>query len=104
MDGLIFGLVDNGLVLVGTYCGVNIDGWLSKKMGKKTNPVLGAVVGGTGTNLISDAGGCWLDPTMQGMLLGVAVGCLIPMLLIPLIERLRNNLNDDEEYTDDDWF
>ena len=42
---------------MGTYCGVNVEGWLSKRIGRKSNPVLGAVIGGAGTNLLSDAGG-----------------------------------------------
>ena len=106
MEGLIFGIVDNGCVLIGTYCGVSTEGWLSKKLGKTSNPVLGAVVGGTGTNLISDGGGCWLDPTMESALMGVVLGCALPMLLIPLIEWGRNKWKkvDTEDPFDDDWF
>ena len=104
MDGLIFGIVDNGLVLAGTYCGVNVEGWLSKRIGKKANPVLGAVVGGTATNLLSDGAGCWLDPTMHGMLLGVVLGCALPMLLIPVIENIKRRFRDPDEPFDEEWF
>ena len=85
MDGLIFGLVDNGIVLAGMYLGVDIEGWVSRKLGKDANPLLGAVVGATSFNLISDAVAASLDPSMKGMGMGIAVGCLIPMLFIPFI-------------------
>lgn len=103
MDGLIFGLVDNGGVLLGAYLGVNMEDWFARKMGKNSNPILGAVLGATGTNLCTDVGGCWLDPTMGAALTGVFVGCAIPMLFIPVVEWARKKwrqINVEDPYDD----
>ena len=34
-DGTIFGIVDNGVVLAGMYLGVDIEGWVAKKLEKE---------------------------------------------------------------------
>ena len=93
-DGTVFGLVDNGVVLAGMYMGVDIEGWLAKKLGKKTNPLLGAVVGATGFNAVSDGAAAALDPAMHGMTFGVMIGCIAVMFLIPVVEKFRSrNIN-----------
>ena len=90
-DGTVFGLLDNGIVLIGMYLGVDIEGWLAKKLGKKSNPLLGAVVGATGFNMISDGVAAAVDPAMHGMTLGIVLGCALIMLVIPVIEELRKD-------------
>ena len=90
-DGTVFGLLDNGIVLIGMYLGVDIEGWLAKKLGKKSNPLLGAVVGATGFNMISDGVAAAVDPAMQGMTFGIVLGCALIMLVIPVIEKLRKD-------------
>lgn len=90
MEGFTFGLIDNGIVLVGMYLGVDVEGWLSKKLGKKANPLLGAVVGATGFNMISDGAAAAIDPDMTGMTAGIMVGCAFVMLFIPVIEKIKN--------------
>jgi len=93
-DGTVFGLVDNGVVLAGMYMGVDIEGWLAKKLGKKSNPLLGAVVGATGFNAVSDGAAAALDPAMHGMTFGVMIGCIAVMFLIPVVEKFRSrNIN-----------
>jgi len=95
-DGFTFGAIDNGIVLIGMYMGVDIEGWLAKRLGKKSNPMLGAVVGATGFNAISDGVAAMLDPAMEGMTLGVMLGCVVVMLAIPVIEKLRKNKSKGE--------
>jgi hypothetical protein len=90
-DGFTFGAVDNGIVLIGMYMGVDIEGWLAKRLGKKSNPLLGAVVGATGFNAVSDGAAAAIDPSMSGMTLGVMLGCVVVMFAIPVIERLRRD-------------
>ena len=94
-DGTTFGLVDNGVVLVGMYMGVDIEGWLAKKLGKKSNPLLGAVIGATGFNAVSDGAAAAIDPAMQGMTLGVMMGCIAVMFFIPVIEKFRNRSDSE---------
>tara|TARA_B100000686_G_scaffold299946_1_gene334115 strand:- start:2078 stop:2437 length:360 start_codon:yes stop_codon:yes gene_type:complete len=88
--GFIFGAVDNVVVIVGCLLGIGVEERLSEWLGRKSRPAVGAAVGGGTFNLISDAGGAWLDPTMEGMLLGITLGCLVPLLSIPLVEWMRN--------------
>ena len=87
MSGLVFGLVDNGVLLIGAYCGCDLGERLGKGRG-----ALGAILGAGIGNTVSDARGAALDPTMHGMILGVALGCLIPLLFVPVIEWLRKEV------------
>jgi len=89
-DGTVFGLLDNGIVLAGMYLGVDFEGWIAKRLGKKSNPLLGAVVGATGFNMVSDGVAAAVDSSMQGMTFGIVLGCGLVMFVIPLIERVRN--------------
>jgi hypothetical protein len=83
MDGLVFGLVDNGVLLMGAYFGCDI----GERLGKSA---MGAIIGAGFGNMVSDALGACLDPAMRHMVFGIALGCLIPLLLIPVIERFRS--------------
>jgi len=89
-DGTVFGLLDNGIVLAGMYLGVDIEGWLAWRLGKESNPLLGAVVGATGFNMVSDGVAAAVDSSMQGLTFGIVLGCGLVMFIIPLIERVRN--------------
>ena len=84
--GLIFGFVDNLLLLIGAYTGISVEKFLNKQ----SSGVLGGVLGATVGNAISDGAGALIDPTMNGMFAGIVIGALIPILFIPLIERIRN--------------
>ena len=90
-DGFIFGIVDNGIVLIGMYMGIDIEGWIAKKLGKKSNPILGAVVGATAFNTVSDGFAAWLDPATSGLTFGIVIGCSLAMLGIPIFEKIRNS-------------
>ena len=82
LPGLVFGLVDNGVLIFGAITGLEIERFFSKGSG-----ALGAVWGGGIGNTISDLMGSLLDPTMHDMALGVFVGCLVPLLFIPFLKR-----------------
>jgi len=84
MEGLIFGLIDNGVLIAGSYTGLEIDRLF------KGNGALGAVVGAGVGNTISDGLAAIFDPTLYTATAGIIVGCLIPLLLIPIIEWRKN--------------
>jgi hypothetical protein len=88
-DGTVFGLLDNGIVLAGMYLGVDVEGWLARRLGKESNPLLGAVVGATGFNMVSDGVAAAVDSSMQGLTFGIVLGCGLVMFVIPLVERVR---------------
>tara|TARA_R100001244_G_scaffold47057_2_gene41910 strand:- start:234 stop:521 length:288 start_codon:yes stop_codon:yes gene_type:complete len=92
MEGLLFGLIDNGVLILGAYTGLEIDRLF------KGNGSLGAVIGAGLGNTISDGLGALIDPTLNTAFLGIVIGCLIPLLMIPAIEKFKiykgNNNND----------
>ena len=91
MDGLIFGFTDNIVVLIGAYLGFDLD----KKLGGAGR--IGGILGATLSNTISDGVGTILDPSMEGYLLGIVIGCLIPICFIPIIEAIYNKFKNKGE-------
>ena len=84
MPGLVFGMVDNGVLILGAYTGLEIDRFFKGK------GALGAILGAGVGNTVSDGLGAAIDPTMSHMIIGIILGCLIPLILIPIIETRRN--------------
>ena len=84
MPGLIFGMVDNVVLILGAYTGLEVDRFF------KGNEQVGAILGAGVGNTISDGLGAAIDPTMSHMIIGIILGCLIPLILIPIIETRRN--------------
>ena len=84
MPGLIFGMVDNGVLILGAYTGLEVDRFF------KGNGQLVAILGACWGTTISDGLGPAIDPTMSHMIIGIILGCLIPLILIPIIETRRN--------------
>tara|TARA_R110000851_G_scaffold176247_1_gene322851 strand:+ start:476 stop:754 length:279 start_codon:yes stop_codon:yes gene_type:complete len=84
MPGLIFGMVDNGVLILGAYTGLEVDRFF------KGNGQVGAILGAGVGNTVSDGLGAAIDPTMSHMIIGIILGCLIPLILIPIIETRRN--------------
>tara|TARA_R100000963_G_C4532054_1_gene32960 strand:- start:73 stop:339 length:267 start_codon:yes stop_codon:yes gene_type:complete len=83
INGLVFGLIDNGVLIIGAYTGCEIDRLFDGK-GR-----LGAIIGAGVGNTISDALGVALDPTITG-LAGIVLGCLLALILIPIFETIKN--------------
>ena len=91
MDGLIFGLFDNGIVLIGAYVGfIQVEKYFG-------NGRIGGILGATISNTVSDAIGTISDPSMEGYLLGIVIGCLIPICFIPIIEAIYNKFKNKGE-------
>ena len=84
IPGLIFGMVDNGVLILGAYTGLEVDRFF------KGNGQVGAILGAGVGNTVSDGLGAAIDPTMSHMIIGIILGCLIPLILIPIIETRRN--------------
>ena len=85
IPGLIFGMVDNGVLILGAYTGLEIDRFF------KGNGQVGAILGAGVGNIVSDGLGAVIDPTMNHMIIGIILGCLIPLIIIPIIETRKNN-------------
>jgi len=85
MEGLVFGLVDNGVLLLSIYTGIGIERWFNQNKDSFLGGVIGAGVG----NTFSDTIGAALDPYLVDSVTGITLGCLIPLIFIPIIEYFR---------------
>ena len=86
MEGLRFGSVDNGVLIFGAYSGLDIGERLAKGRG-----ALGAVRGAGVGNGVREAACAATVPAMHGMILGVTVGCLIALTVVPVIEWIKRS-------------
>ena len=82
LDGFVFGFVDNAVLILGAFTGFEIERFF------KGSGVRGTIFGAAIGNTISDAFGALLDPSIQPLLLGIVIGTLVPILFIPVIERI----------------
>lgn len=81
-DGLTFGLIDNIVLIVGAFTGLEIERYLPfKTIG------IGAVIGAGIGNAVSDLlGGLAIDPVFG---LGTFVGCLLGLIFIPIFAATK---------------
>ena len=86
IDGFIFGFLDNAILILSMYAGLNIDKWFDLSRGGLMGAVLGATLGNTFSDTIAAA----LDPTMVDKITGITIGCIVPIvILVPLIEGMK---------------
>lgn len=81
MDGLIFGILDNAILIVGAVTGYEVERFLPRRLQVGVGAILGAGIG----NTISDIVGALCDPALIHMVGGITLGCLIPLAIIPAI-------------------
>ena len=86
MDGIIFGFIDNAVLIAGAVTGYEVARFLPRRFQVGVGAIAGAGVG----NTVSDALGAVLDPALIHMTGGIVLGCLIPLVVIPLI-AVRNS-------------
>ena len=86
MDGIIFGFIDNAVLILGAVTGYEVERFLPRRFQVGVGAILGAGVG----NTVSDFLGAVLDPALIHMTGGIVLGCLLPLVAIPLI-AIRNS-------------
>ena len=77
---VIFGIVDNGIMILGAMCGLSLEKHLPPSLQKG----LGAVVGAGLGNTLSDFLGGLSSWNME-LAFGTAIGCLIGLIFIQVI-------------------
>ncbi len=87
IEYIIFGIIDNAVMLTGALFGVSIE----KKFPKKLQTgFLGATIGAGLGNTFSDfLGG--LGATNLELAFGSAVGCLLALIIIPIYLTINNH-------------
>tara|TARA_B100001559_G_C16232444_1_gene498489 strand:- start:222 stop:590 length:369 start_codon:yes stop_codon:yes gene_type:complete len=83
LRGLIFGFVHVSIMLVGYYSGFSINRFLKIV----SNGYVAGVFGAALSHIFADVIASYLDPHIRSMILGIVVGGIIPLLLIPLLEK-----------------
>ena len=83
LPGFIFGFVHVGLVLLGFYSGWSINRLLKNV----TKGYIAGIIGACLAHVIADLVASLLDPTMRPRTFGIVLGGIIPLLLIPILEK-----------------
>jgi hypothetical protein len=78
-DPVLFGLIDNGVLLLGAVFGLEVERFLPARLQRGMGAVVGAGVG----NAVSDfLGGL---PIGAGFAAGAAAGCLLALVALPAL-------------------
>jgi uncharacterized membrane protein (DUF106 family) len=70
-------------MLVGYYSGFSINRFLKIV----SNGYIAGVFGAALSHIFADVIASYLDPHIRSMILGIVVGGILPLLLIPLLEK-----------------
>ena len=83
LRGFVFGLVHVGIMLIGFYTGWSINRLLKIISSGFIAGIIGVVI----AHVIADYIAATLDPDIRSAALGIAVGGLLPLILIPFLEK-----------------
>ena len=85
-DAVVFGAIDNGVLVLGMLLGVEFGDWVLPH--KWRSKAAGAAMGGFIGNTISDGlAGISISPTFA---LGCVIGCLTPVVVMPWVLKRAN--------------
>jgi len=87
-DYILFGIVDNGVMLIGAFFGLGLE----KHLPNKLQVGLGAVIGAGIGNAVSDFTGGAVSLNWD-LAFGTGLGCLIALAAIPLLHKLQKYLS-----------
>ena len=82
--GFIFGLVHVSIMLLGYYSGFSINRLLKIL----SNGYVAGIIGAGIAHVLADLIAALLDSTMRPATLGIVIGGLLPLLLVPFLERV----------------
>jgi len=83
LRGFTFGLVHVGIMLIGYYTGWSINRLLKIV----SNGFIAGIVGVVVAHVIADYIAASLDPDIRPAALGIVLGGLVPLILIPFLEK-----------------
>ena len=83
-EHIIFGIIDNLVVVIGAMTGCEVEKYLPKQFQDGLGIVVGAGIGNATSDWLGGAGAGNLE-----MANGTAVGCLIGLLAIPVIVFIK---------------
>ena len=83
LRGFVFGLVHTTIPLIGFY-----SGWSINRMLKLlSNGYIAGIIGVVVAHVIADYIAATLDPNLRSAAIGIVLGGLIPLILIPALDK-----------------
>ena len=89
LRGFTFGLVHVGIMLIGYYTGWSINRLLKIV----SNGFIAGIVGVIIAHVVADYIAASLDPDIRPSALGIVLGGLVPLILIPFLEKYVTKSN-----------
>ena len=83
LRGFIFGLVHTIIPLIGFYSGWSINRFLKVV----SNGYVAGIIGVVLAHVIADYIAATLDPELRSAAVGIVLGGLVPLILIPLLDK-----------------
>ena len=83
LRGFIFGLVHTIIPLIGFYSGWSINRFLKVV----SNGYVAGIIGVVFAHVIADYIAATLDPELRSAAVGIVLGGLVPLILIPLFDK-----------------
>ena len=83
LRGFVFGLVHTIIPLIGFY-----SGWSINRMLKLlSNGYIAGIIGVVVAHVIADYIAAYLDPNLRSAAIGIVLGGLVPLILIPILDK-----------------
>ena len=82
--GFIFGIVHVSIMLLGYYSGFSINRLLKIL----SNGYIAGIIGAGIAHILADLIAALIDPSMRPATLGIVIGGILPLLLIPFLEKV----------------
>ena len=83
LKGMAFGLVHSSIMLLGYYSGWSINRFFKII----SNGYIAGIIGAALSHIIADILASLIDPHLRSAVYGIALGGIIPLLIIPILER-----------------
>jgi len=83
LRGLVFGLVHTLIPLIGFYTGWSINRLLKVTSNGYIAGIFGVIV----AHVVADFIAATLDPDLQSAAIGIVLGGLIPLILVPIFDK-----------------
>ena len=95
IDFIIFGITDNSVMVFGAFTGYEIEKYLPKRFQLGAlMPIFGAGLG----NTVSDFAGGLMAGNLA-LAIGTGIGCLIGLVVIPLLARFITPITETRSST-----
>lgn len=82
--GFVFGIVHVSIMLIGYYTGFSVNRLLKIL----SNGYIAGIIGAGIAHILADLIAALIDPSMRPATLGIVIGGLLPLLLVPLLEKV----------------